>query len=248
MQSGWRTLTKITLFLLVLVSPFLSYAVSLNDAYQDYLCGEFEEALSKAQKLRPDDAVLYFTGLAYTKLGYFGRGRMAFQKVLEHYPRSEFYVRSLVKVADTYFLEGDYAKAADLYKQLENKAAAADFASLICLRLAQIAGKQGDWAGKKKYLKLVKSKYSRCIEAKFADVIEGYGDSFSIQVGAFSNRNNALGLKKELEKDYEVDVVTDNASGYRLYKVRVGSFKQRRQAEKVYFALLEQGYPARIYP
>jgi cell division protein FtsN len=43
-------------------------------------------------------------------------------------------------------------------------------------------------------------------------------------------------------------MLDEKREGTMLYKVRVGKFKDRKEAERVCGRLIKQGYPARIYP
>ena len=55
--------------------------------------------------------------------------------------------------------------------------------------------------------------------------------TYTIQVGAFSDRNNAMRLKDTLDKRFDgVYVATQNGQAGRYYRVRVGRFKQRDEA------------------
>jgi outer membrane protein assembly factor BamD (BamD/ComL family) len=151
-------------------------------------------------------------------------------------------------LADTYFLEDNLAKAKAIYKKIEKKYTSLNFLPTVYLRLAQIASKEGKWRDKRKYLRRIEEKYPHSAEMKFVEILKSHGDYFTIQVGAFSKKGNALNLKEELKKNYPAYIVESNVAGYVLYKVRIGKFKNRREAEKTYLKLLSEGYPARIYP
>lgn len=230
------------------VLPLNIYGASLNDAYKDYLIGDYEEALMRAKDLPEDDGVLYFLGLTYIKLGNFPQAREYLIKLTHNYQRSAFYEQGLVRLADSYFLEGNLEKAKASYEELSKRAPSFNYAPLVYLRLAQIANKQGNWPDKKKYLAKLKEKYPQSAEVRFIDILESNDDFFTIQVGAFSNIGNAVSLKEEIAARYEAYIVEDKNHGYILHKVRVGKFKNRKDAERIYGRLIKQGYPAKIYP
>ena len=98
------------------------------------------------------------------------------------------------------------------------------------------------------YLHLIEEKYPDCSEMKFVKILQGYGDFFTIQVGAFSKKANALTVKKELDPKFPAYIVKDKKGGITLHKVRVGKYRKRDEAKRVFLQLLEQGYPAIIYP
>lgn len=237
---------------LFLVSCFLiipsAFPASLSDAQEDYLHGRYEAALSRAHSLRESDDVLYFLGLAYMKTGDYRKARIYLRKLVRGYSDSQFYALGLIKLADTYFLEKNYPQAWGLYEEIKNSYPNSDSMSLVYLRMAQIATRQGLWPQQKEYLKKIKGKYPDSPEIKFVKVLEGYGEFFTIQVGAFSSKKNAVGLKEELAKDYKPYIIEEKGNTYPIYKVRVGRFKKHYDAKKTASRLINQGYPARIYP
>ena len=230
----------------VLCSPV--YSFSLKDAQKDYVQGNYEEAIRKAQSLKHDDETLYFLGLTYTKIGDYSKAQNYLNKLIKLFPNSYLHSQSLVKLADTYFLQKDYPHARDLYLEIVKKYPNLNNMPVVYLRLAQIASRQGDWGNKRKYLNIIKNKYPKSAEMKFVKILDDYGDFFTIQVGAFSQRKNALALSEELKQDYKCYIVDDSKGNYSVYKVRVGRFKDRYEVEKVANQLMNEGYPVRIFP
>lgn len=223
------------------------FSLSLNDAYKDYLAGEYEEALTKAKKLHQNDEVLYFLGLVYIKYGSYPEARQYLLRLKNSYPRSSLHEQTLVKIADTYFLEADYIKAKELYQELE-KMPSFEYLPLVYLRLAQIANREGKLEILQKYLDLIKNKFPNCSEMKYVNILESYKEGFYVQLGAFSSKKNATALQNELGEKYPVYIVEESEPGYTLYKVRVGKYKDRKEAEKIYARLLKEGFPGKIYP
>lgn len=249
MKSEMRkVIKKIFVLAAVLWLPAAAHAFSLSEAHKDYLSGNYEEALYKAETLPKNGQTLYFLGLVHVKTGEYDKARLYLRKVIKRYPDSGICQKSMVKLADTYFLKEDYGNAAELYNEIRRRYPSLDNMPVVLLRLAQIAGRQGKWDEKNKYVRLIRDKYPRASEIKFVKVLEGYGDSFTVQVGAFSKRENALSLKEELNEQYDTYVSEDEKNGYSIYKVRIGKFKKRYDAEKAAKTLLNEGYPVRIYP
>lgn len=238
--------------LLVLVLVFGigldAHSLSLEDAQKEYLYGNYHEAIRKAHLLKPTDKTSYFLGLAYIKVGDYSKAQIYLNKLIKRYPASRFSSQGMVKLADSYFLQGDYKEARKLYSEITRKYSGLNSLPTVYLRLAQIASRQGDWAGKKQYLRLIKDRYPQSSEMKFVKTLENYGDFFTIQVGAFSERKNAFALKDDLDKDYSAYIVEETNGNYPIYKVRVGKYKNRYDVEKVASQLQNKGYPARIYP
>jgi tetratricopeptide (TPR) repeat protein len=236
---------------------FLFFTISLSqggsasglvEAHKDYLFGNYQGAIAKATALRASSEQHYFLGLAHMKIGEYERARLFLERLRKNFPHSSQSLPALVKIADSYFLEGEYKQAAAIYKKIKNRSSSFDFIPHVNLRLIQIAAKEGDWPAKNKYIKEFRQKYPQSAERSFVDIIESYGDFFTIQVGAFSEKKNALVLKVLLSKVYKSYIVEDRSFSPSLYKVRVGRYRRRYEAEKVYSALRAEGYPARIYP
>jgi outer membrane protein assembly factor BamD (BamD/ComL family) len=224
---------------------------SLDGAYKSYLLGDYSNSLCESlgtSGRRGSDEALYLSGMSYLKLGNYPKARNCFRNIIKSFRNSKFYQTSLVKLGDAYFLEGDFKKAGTLYKTILKKNIVEDYKPLVYLRLAQIAAKQGKWGREKKYIRIIKDKYPYSIERDYANILETRGYFFTIQVGAFSHKNNAYNLLKELKSKYPAYLAKEKLDSLILYKVRIGKFRKRKYAEKVYHSLIEEGYPARIYP
>ncbi len=249
---GFRILTLVWLLVFYPLSfilyPLNGMAYSLMDVQQEYLQGNYEAAIEKARSLPEAPPTLYFLGLAYTKVQDYPRARYFLRKLAGRFPGSDLYEAGLIKLADTYFLEKDYPNAKKIYQKIIEKRPSLNDKALIYLRLAQIASREGQWSQKRKYLKTIKDNYSRSPEMKYVKVLEGWGDFFTVQVGAFSDKQNAQALCAELKNAYPAYLSEDKSESYPVYKVRVGKYNDRATAEKVSRQLLEEGYPARIYP
>ena len=63
---------------------------------------------------------------------------------------------------------------------------------------------------------------------------EPAGDGFSIQLAALAKRDEAEGIVRRLTgKGYSAYLVAPSAGSPAMYRVRVGKFKDRREAESV---------------
>jgi rare lipoprotein A len=88
------------------------------------------------------------------------------------------------------------------------------------------------------------------VEIRVVEVGEGrpgpaLTSRYTIQVGAFGDRDNALKLQRALTAEYAaVEIVP----GEGLHRVRVGNFKERSEAEKVRKKLRRRGLAAIIVP
>jgi len=74
--------------------------------------------------------------------------------------------------------------------------------------------------------------------------IDYYKGNFTVQVGAFSDRNNAERLQHKLDQEYKNAHITTYHDGYEtFYRVRVGKCSNLKQAEKYEKILIQRGFP-----
>jgi len=70
---------------------------------------------------------------------------------------------------------------------------------------------------------------------------------FTIQVGAFIDRSNAVRLMEELQRAYkEVSITELKTPENTYYRVRLGSFRTREEAYQIASRLAQEGYTAFI--
>lgn len=76
----------------------------------------------------------------------------------------------------------------------------------------------------------------------------GYFDpNYTVQVGSFSDRGNAMVLKRQLDPDYsDVRVETVKLSGGEYFRVRVGRFSDESEAERTASRLRRLGLTSRV--
>lgn len=224
---------------------------SLDRAQKLYLLGEYDSSISELigrEHSHFSDEESYLLGMNYLKLGEYAQARDYFRKLMKSFKDSELLEEAFVKLGEAYFLEGDYRKAESVYTSILEKYSNRKFKPVLYLRLAQIAAKEGEWDQEKKYIQKIKDEYPYSEERKYADMLAERGYFFTIQVGAFSQKSNAKGVVEELEPRFPAYMVKEKVSGTVLYKVRVGKYQKRREAEEVHSLLVDKGYPARIYP
>lgn len=72
---------------------------------------------------------------------------------------------------------------------------------------------------------------------------------YTVQAGSFRSKASANELRRKLSRvtDDEVRVESFAFEGDTYYRVRVGRFKKRKDAEKLRVVLRKRGYSARIY-
>jgi len=78
---------------------------------------------------------------------------------------------------------------------------------------------------------------------------KGFGRGFTVQVGAFSDKGNALKLTKALGKEiHDVYISVFETPETRYYRVRVGHFDTREMAYSFAAKLANMGYSVMIAP
>ncbi len=72
---------------------------------------------------------------------------------------------------------------------------------------------------------------------------------YTVQVGSFSNRTKAYEMKKGISRVTDEDVRVESFAfeGNTYYRVRIGRFKKRKDAERLRVALRKRGYASSIY-
>lgn len=225
-----------------------AYADSFSDVAKDYIYGDYQDSLAKAQAFSHNAQGMYLTGLNNLKLGEYVKARGCFKAVIALGTHDMLSDQARIKIADTYFLEKNYPQAKQEYLILKSSSVAGNFLPLIYLRLAQIASKGGNWQEEADYLNKIKAQYPKSAEMKYAELLQTHGDFFTVQVGAFSSIENANEIKNGLKGRYDTYLVKEGLPALAIYKVRVGRFTRRESAEVACEKLVNEGYPAIVYP
>jgi cell division septation protein DedD len=171
-------------------------------------------------------------------------------------------------LGDVYFIQGDFAKAENCYAELLDT----KLKPAVLFRLSEIYQKKGDDAKSKEYLAKLKDEYPASLEAKVnkglsvmlqrppaeessvseerSSFEEAAGTKvYSVQVGFFSSKENALNFKEKLaKKDFPAYVEEVEAEGKLSYRVKVGKLGSLREALELQKQLSQAGYPTKVCP
>ena len=224
-----------------------------------FLKGDYKKAIKEGERMlaqagkdsRGLNELYYILGVSYMKDGNLLRASDIFEIILRESRSSEFRTEAEIGLADTYFLRGDYATAEKHYKQMEERRAYARFADGIYYRLKRCAEKKGDNAAAAAYAAKISGNFPPPAEDNGLDVLRNPGFFYTVQAGSFSRQANANGLKEELfRKGYDayVEKYQKPGGGNILFRVKVGRFNDRGQAEESAKKLSKEGYPIRICP
>lgn len=160
----------------------------------------------------------YLLGICLLKEGKFDQARKNFNIILRRFSHSKFCDDASLGIADSYLLQGDYKQASIRYGQFLQDFPRSELSSIARRHLEQC--KQG-----KHYV----SSY------------------FSVQAGCFAKKKNAEKLRDELiNSGYQSYIL--ELPGDDLYRVRVGKFSNRLQAEFLEQRLKAEDFSTKVCP
>jgi outer membrane protein assembly factor BamD (BamD/ComL family) len=271
-----RRIVSIVIFVNFVVIVGAGYCLNLDKIKAAYLNGEYQTAVSEGEKILLTsinhagfDELYYCLGLSYLKDGNFIRSADMFNRILSEFPDGKYRSQAQLALGDVYFLQGDFEKAKSAYEALAINSDQ-KLRSALLYRQSQLALKMGDSAKNKELQEQLKSVYPFSLEAKqdkgvFISVAQAPepaetktepkeeakpepapGD-FSVQVGVFSNKENATNLATELlRKGFGAYAEDAEIEGKASYRVRVGKSSTQQEAVELEKQLQQQGYPTKI--
>ena len=189
-----------------------------------------QEYLAVGKHSSQDEDVLYLRALSLIKLGRETEGRRELMRLEAEYSSEGKKSEVSTSLADSYFYEGDYARAAESYREILKKYPGSSQTSYA---------EQG----------LKKSLFAGGLSPSPVLGRQSVEESplFSVQVGSFSKRENAENLVGELtRKKYDAYVTED--SSQKMSRVRVGHYASKEDAVKTQMQLDQEGYPTKIVP
>lgn len=250
---------KKALFLLLLagcLAPPLSAAEDPLDALRaSFLRGEYERVVAASARLQGEtgvaqDELFFLGGLSALRLQDLDAARRNFTRLLRDHPRSVWVPQAWMALGDSWQAGGDHARALETYRQLMADPRSGSLAPQLRLRVAEEELRLGRWDEARETLGQVIRQASGTPEAVAAQRLLTESDfQFSVQVGAFSLRANALRLSAELERrGYSAEISEGRAQGRRFHRVRVGGFSTRQEAQELEARLRREGFPTRVVP
>ncbi len=239
-------------------APF-SYArvtPELETIRQFFLKGEYDHVIERMEYIDLDESgsaaleSLYFIGVSLIKAGRFSEGRDILSRIIQRKPKIKFRDQAELRMADSFLAEGAPDIALKRYQEIMTKypdsaglAHAYEQSAIICQRLGQFD--QAD-----SYFKLLQMNAPLSSEATNARRgLTKRVSHFGVQVGSFTDLNNAEILKTELEtKGFQPYIQTIQKNASSLYHVLVGEFLSRKEAEGEAKKMESLGYPTHVYP
>lgn len=255
--KGTRGHTLIGGVILSLVFLLASH-ISTADAagVEEYFVnGEYEDAVRESSRLlssgpKEADKIYYILGTSLNKLGKYDAARGNLELLIKKYPKSRYVPLAQLGIADSHYLNNDFPNASHSYETYIKKYPKSEGAAIALFRLAKCSQKLGKWQSARNYYQKVKSEYPLSFEAQLAaQALDEEILYFTVQVGSFSKKANALKLCDELiKKGYDASILRSESEGRDFYKVRVGRLNRREEAEELARRLQEEGLPTNILP
>lgn len=242
---------------LALIFADNTYALNLDNMKVNFLKGDYKAAIAEGEKLIAkdphSDELYYILGLCYLKDGNYLRASDIFDVIIQEFRSSRFKEEAMMGLGDTYFLRDDFAKAWETYQEIIKNNPRTKLKTQVFYRLSEISFKRGDVRSGKEYLAKLRDKYPLAPEAKQSQEsfpVEKNNFYYSVQIGSFSNPDNANNLVGKLSKSgYLAYAETgSSASGAKVYRVKAGKLKNRQEAEDLKKRLSLEGYPTKICP
>ncbi|MFA5164016.1 MAG: tRNA (N6-isopentenyl adenosine(37)-C2)-methylthiotransferase MiaB [Candidatus Omnitrophota bacterium] len=250
-----HTLAGGALMFMVLFAAAAAAAPVFAETVEEYFVGgDYEntvrEGVKQVGNSKEQDKLYYMIGTSLNKIGRYDLARKNFNQLVSAFPRSRFCPLAQLGIADSYYLTGDYKNAFTEYEKYMTKYPNAGGGATAYFRLAKSAQKEGKWQAARNYYQKVKSEFPMSFEAQMA--AQALGDEilfFTVQVGSFNKKSNALKLCDELvKKGYEASIVKPEQPGEGSYKVRVGKLDAREGAEELAKRLRAEGLPTKVLP
>jgi len=251
-----RYFALVTCCLCVMATCNFAYALDLDQAKIYFLKGDYAQSINECENLlahsqysRNLDELYYILGLSYLKQGNFLRASDIFEIIIKEFKDSNFNELAMLGLGDVLFLKADYENAASKYQQIMSSNPRTNLSSLLFFKLAQVSLKRGNWQEAQGYLGRLNKEYPLSFEARMAKNLPQQEFYFTVQVGAFSNLNNAKKLcQKLLDQGYSAYIHEPQPDEPTSFRVRVGRLESFYQAKELEQKLANEGYPTRIYP
>ena|GEM_PF-19985 len=251
---GHTLVGSLVTFMVLVGSAFFNEARAAT-AEDYFVCGDYEKAVYEAKHLlyssiAEKDKIYYILGTGLNKLGNYKQARGNFISLIKIYPRSKYVSLAELGIADSYYLEEDYADASRWYENYVAKYPKSQGVATAYYRLAKCAQKQGSWQTAKNYYQKLKKEFPISFEAQWAaQALSEEILYFTVQVGSFNNKSNALKLcDKLIRKGYDASILKSESGGKFFYRVRVGRLNKREKAEELARRLQAEGLPTNILP
>jgi tetratricopeptide (TPR) repeat protein len=169
--------------------------------------------------------------------------------VVEKYAGTAVFEDAYLGWGDVEFLQENYVEALKVYEGFLNTKPSKKRLATLYFRLSEAYLKQGNREAYDKYLKKLQNEFPGTFEVRDARRIVEKDTFYTVQVGAFTNYENAEKFIAQLRsKGYEVYSVLCMLSGKKLCRIRIGKFRTENEAESLKHKLEQDGFYAKVFP
>ncbi len=247
-----HTLVGTAMVCMIMSGPAVCNAAAAEKAEEYFVTGDYDNAVREGLKeldtSREKDKIYYLIGTSLNKLGRYDLAKKNFGSLIETFPRSDLAPLAQLGIADSYYLGGNYKDASAEYEKYLAKYPRSQGAATAYFRIAKCEQKEGKWQDARDHYQKVRSDFPSSFEAEMSSqALREETLFFTVQVGSFNNKANALKLCDELvKKGFDASIVKlqDEASN----KVRVGKVNTREEAEELAKKLRAEGLPTKVLP
>ena len=196
------------------------------------------------------DAAQYFLGLSYLYLSKYDQAREVFDQLIEYKPQDRLRDKATIAIIDSYYMQEHYEAAIGRAHALLKLSPQSEFESLIYLKLARANLKLAQWDEAQKYLNKIISSFPNSLEVHVAKQLLDEKQYFSVQLGAFLERDRAEQVVEMVngKDEYAYIVETVDSAGRKFFRVRAGQLSDLKEAKELKKKLSGLGYPSEVYP
>jgi len=194
--------------------------------------------------LRAD--ALYWLASSKLAIGAADSAAVYFRRILQNHPSTSLAGWAELGLVDALYMKQEYTAAEQRCQDFLQSRSGSELIPMVLFRLFEIREARGDRASAAGILQQLVSSHPDTYQGKQAQrqLTEwGWGETgepsepqpaegdYTIQVGAFSKRSNALNLQSELKSwGYQVEMIKRAGRHRTLYLVWVGRYETREQA------------------
>ncbi|MFA5096381.1 MAG: SPOR domain-containing protein, partial [Candidatus Omnitrophota bacterium] len=244
---------------LLLTFAFICYASGLETVKMNLYQGDYQAAIQEGERLiagdTRSDELYYLLGVSYLKEGNYLRASDLFQVVISAFRDSRFKEEAQLGLGDTCLLRDEFSRARAIYEGIIKHNPRSKLKAQVYSRLSETDIREGQGVRAGDYAAKLKEKYPLAPES-----MRGREHSYprkkslnvyySVQLGSFSNPENADKLARKLTESGYPAYIEESAvfSGAGTYRVRVGKLESRKEAEELVKKLTREGYPTKLCP
>ena len=213
-------------------------------------------AVERARRLEEDSpesevepALLWISGSSFLAIGQADSALHRFEQMLRLSPQSEWAQWAQLGRGDCFFADQDYHRAVAEYELVLDAYRYSEAFPFALSGLARSFARLGDPERALLYRNLLREKYPRSVESAgellqaerpVEGAVEGSraerlaGVRYTVQLGVFREKQNALKLREQFEKQgYSIKIRSKTIGGKEYRAVHLGSFASHQEALKV---------------